>query len=273
MRSVTDRSRGTATTSVPRTRQAAEARPPASATVCSSTMKCPTPLRLQGRRQAGGEPALRRPDAAGPRPESPQRVGQTRLERDLGDLRQQQRQERMGRGAAQQLHDAAVPQRPQHGRAAACPPGGQQLAGARSKPEVVGGHGLPVGVGVEAQFPGAHLPQPRPRRHVGQHPGVVQLGCQDGRDPQREHVAVPLRCQGVQLGDQRHVGLGPGLVQPLLAQRPDPVAGKPWQVRVQDEAERPGHGRSHKGQVCRTPVTLTSREPPPGRDRRRQPRR
>ena len=69
-----------------------------------------------------------------------------------------------------------------------------------------------------------------------------------GVTPEREDVAVALGRKRVQLGDERDVGLDPGLVQPLLAERPDAVVRQPGQVGVQDEAE----GARHRGAAPRS---------------------
>ena len=109
-----------------------------------------------------------------------------------------------------------------------------------------------VRVAVEAHLPGPHLPQPSPGARRRRASGVVQLRGQHRGDAEGEHVAMALGGEGVELRDKGNVVLRPRLVQPLLAERPHAMAGEPRQVGVQDEAECPGHGRSHEGTVCRT---------------------
>ncbi len=158
----------------------------------------------------------------------------------------------MCRRPPEQLDHARVPQRAEHRRAAAGPASGEERTGPRRRGILVGRHLAAVGVAVGAHLPSPHLPQACPGSGIGEHARVVELGREDRGDAERQHVAVALSRQCVQLGDQGEVGLHPRLVQPLLAQRPDPVAGQPRQVGVQDEAERPGDGRGHKRLVCST---------------------
>ena len=74
--------------------------------------------------------------------------------------------------------------------------------------------------------------------------GVVERRGQDRGDAEGEQVAAALARQPVEHLDQRQVAAGPGLVQPLLADRPGAVPGQPGQVAVQDDAERPDGWRS-----------------------------
>ena len=99
-----------------------------------------------------------------------------------------------------------------------------------------------VWVVVETHLAGSLLPQPDPRLGVGPHAWVVELGGEHGGDPEGEDVAMTFCRKGVQLGDQRDVGLGPGLEQPSSpsGQTPCPGSQGRWECRTRQK--EPGTG-------------------------------
>ena len=66
---------------------------------------------------------------------------------------------------------------------------------------------------------------------------IVQLRSENWRETEGKQIGAPLIGEASQHFDKWHVCMTPGLVQPLLANRPASVVGNPRQVAMQDEAE------------------------------------
>ena len=208
------------------------------------------------RRQLRRPGALRQPDPGRP-PADPQRgVVEPGPQRERRDRRRQQRQDRVRHRAAEQLDGAGVQQRPQHGRPAVHPPGLEHLERPARGPELLARRRPQRRVAVAGQLLGAQLPAAQPAVVLAQRVRVVQRRRQHRGDAEGEQVPPPLGGQPVEHRQQRQVAAGPGLVQPLLADRPAAVPRQPRQVRVQDDAQRPD-GFAHR----RTAVSTRSRHP------------